>query len=218
MGSVVSTPTSELPNWQQRQLGQQDYDPIWEQMREFTQQRNDTTPDEIWYLEHPPVYTLGLNGKRHHVLNQTNIPLIPVDRGGQVTYHGPGQLVAYVLLDIDRRKLGIKDVVKLIEQAVIDYLAELNIQAARKPGAPGIYVDGAKIAALGLRVKKGCTYHGLSLNVDMDLSPFNDINPCGYEGMPVTQLADLLDKTPSMDQVIHDLHKHLAGQLGYNIA
>jgi lipoyl(octanoyl) transferase len=200
-----------------RELEICDYLPIWEEMRDFTQSRNDQSLDQIWYLQHPPVYTLGLNGKQQHLLKQTDIPVIPVDRGGQITYHGPGQLVVYLLIDLERQNIGVKDMVAGIEQAVIDYLKELGIWAGRKSGAPGIYVEGAKIAALGLRIKKGRSYHGLSLNVDMDLTPFSDINPCGYEGMPVTQLADLLgDKCPDITEVRSGLHDHLCQQLGYN--
>lgn len=212
-----ATGYAELLPWRQRVLAIEDYSQTWEAMREFTLQRNGETRDEIWYLQHPPVYTQGLNGKPQHVLDRGTIPLLQVDRGGQVTYHGPGQLVVYLLLDIQRRKLGIRDVVTAIEQAVLDYLAEREIRAERRPGAPGIYVDGAKIAALGLRVKKGRTYHGLSLNINMELEPFARINPCGYAGMPVTQLADLLPGTPpDLSQVITDIHPHLARQLGYN--
>jgi lipoyl(octanoyl) transferase len=188
-----------------RELEICDYLPIWEEMRDFTQSRNDQSLDQIWYLQHPPVYTLGLNGKQQHLLKQTDIPVIPVDRGGQITYHGPGQLVVYLLIDLERQNIGVKDMVAGIEQAVIDYLKELGIGAGRK------------IAALGLRIKKGRSYHGLSLNVDMDLTPFSDINPCGYEGMPVTQLADLLgDKCPDITEVRSGLHDHLCQQLGYN--
>lgn len=218
-----STTRIQLPTLQTalqtRDLGLCEYQPIWEEMRSYTEARDRSSADQIWYLQHPPVYTLGLNGKRHHLLNRTDIPVVPVDRGGQITYHGPGQLMAYLLIDINRLNIGIKDLVAAIEQAIIDYLLELGINAERKAGAPGIYVAGAKIAALGLRVKKGRTYHGLSFNVDMDLSPFADINPCGYEGMPVTQLADLLgDSCLSMAEVKSALHTHLCRQLGYNAA
>lgn len=160
-------------------------------MRDFTATRGPDTPDELWLLEHPPVFTLGQAGKREHLLNDIGIPVVPIDRGGQVTYHGPGQVVAYLLLDLKRRGYGVKELVRRMEQAVIDLLAEAGIRGERLAGAPGIYVDGAKIAALGLRVKGGCTYHGLALNVDMDLSPFQAINPCGYAGMAVTRLRDL---------------------------
>jgi lipoyl(octanoyl) transferase len=160
-------------------------------MQDFTARRTADTPDEIWLLEHPPVYTLGQAGRREHLIAETGIPVVPIDRGGQITYHGPGQVVAYVLVDLRRRGYGIRDLVTRLEQAVIDLLAAQGVAAARLGGAPGVYVDGAKIAALGLRVRHGCTYHGLALNVDMDLAPFAAINPCGYPGMRVTQCRDL---------------------------
>jgi len=198
-----------------------DYQLVWDKMRDYTVERTDSSPDQIWYLQHNPVYTLGLNGKQKHILNQNNIPLIAVDRGGQVTYHGPGQLIVYLLIDLNRKQIGIKQIVHAMEQAVIDYLKALDIIAERKVGAPGIYVNGAKIAALGLRIKKGCSYHGLALNVDMDLSPFSDINPCGYTDLPVTQIKDLLDpenthETPGIMDVKNKLHPHLCRYLSYN--
>lgn len=165
-------------------------------MKAFTAERNEDTQDQLWLLQHSPVYTLGLNGKTEHILNAGDIPVIQCDRGGQVTYHGPGQLVCYTLLDLHRRHLGVKQLVYLLEQSVIEVLQTYQIQAERKPGAPGIYVEGAKIAALGLRVRHGCCYHGLSLNIDMDLEPFSRINPCGYTGLATTQLRDL---APAMD-------------------
>jgi lipoyl(octanoyl) transferase len=174
-----------------RNLGRVEYEPIWRAMQAFTAQRTPDTPDEIWLLEHPPVYTQGQAGKPEHLIAATDIPVIPIDRGGQITYHGPGQIVAYVLVDLRRRGYGIRELVTRMEQAVIDLLAAKGISASRLAGAPGVYVDGAKIAALGLRVKHGCTYHGLALNVDMDLGPFAAINPCGYAGMRVTQCRDL---------------------------
>jgi lipoyl(octanoyl) transferase len=160
-------------------------------MQDFTAQRTSDTPDEIWLLEHPPVYTQGQAGKPEHLIAKTAIPVVPIDRGGQITYHGPGQVVAYVLVDLRRRGYGIRELVSRMEQAVIDLLAAQGVSAARLAGAPGVYVDGAKIAALGLRVKHGCTYHGLAFNVDMDLRPFAAINPCGYAGLRVTQCRDL---------------------------
>ena len=168
-----------------------EYAPTWRAMQDFTAQRTPDTPDEFWLLEHPPVYTQGQAGKAEHLIAETAIPVVPIDRGGQITYHGPGQVVAYVLVDLRRRGYGIRELVTRMEQAVIDVLAAHGVAAARLAGAPGVYVDGAKIAALGLRVKHGCTYHGLALNVDMDLVPFAAINPCGYEGMRVTQCRDL---------------------------
>lgn len=173
-----------------RNLGLQAYLPIWETMQTFTQQREATTPDEIWIVEHPPVYTQGLNGKPEHLLRTTDIPLIKSDRGGQITYHAPGQLVVYTLIDINRRKLNIREVVTLLENAMINSLAQYGILAVAKPEAPGVYVDGKKIGSVGLRVKKGCCYHGLSLNNNMDLSPFNAINTCGFAGLKVTSLAE----------------------------
>jgi lipoyl(octanoyl) transferase len=174
-----------------RRLGRVEYQRAYDRMREFSATRTATTPDELWLLEHPPVYTLGQAGKPQHLLRGNGIPVARVDRGGQVTYHGPGQVVAYVLLDLRRRGLTVKRLVGQLEQAVIDLLASHGVEGARRAGAPGVYVGGAKVAALGLRVRGGCTYHGLALNVDMDLAPFRDINPCGYEGLAVTQLADL---------------------------
>ena len=160
-------------------------------MQDFTAQRTADTPDELWLLEHPPVYTQGQAGKPEHLIAETTTPVVSIDRGGQITYHGPGQLVAYVLVDLRRRGYGIRELVTRMEQAVIDLLAAHGVVAERRAGAPGVYVDGAKIAALGLRVKHGCTYHGLAFNVDMDLGPFAAINPCGYAGMRVTQCRDL---------------------------
>lgn len=174
-----------------RLLGRVPYDRAYEDMRRFTATRNDSTPDELWLLEHPPVYTVGQAGRLEHLLRETSIPVERVDRGGQITFHGPGQLIAYALLDLRRRKLAVRQVVAALEQAVIDLLAGYRIAGERRPGAPGVYVAGAKIAALGLRVRSGCSYHGVALNVAMDLAPFGDINPCGYEGLAVTQLADL---------------------------
>jgi len=195
-----------------RQLGMQEYEPIWHQMQQFTADRNADTADEIWLLQHPPVFTQGLNGKPEHILNKGNIPVVEIDRGGQVTYHGPGQLVVYCLLDLKRNKLGVRQVVTALETAVIEYLAKQNIQAVARKDAPGVYVDGAKISALGLRVKRGCCYHGLSLNVDMDMTPFNQINPCGYKDLEVTQLKDI-GVHHSMADVEKDLLHHLINQL-----
>lgn len=180
-----------------RYLGKVEYEPTWRAMQAFTAQRTDDTPDEIWLLEHPPVYTQGQAGKPEHLIAATAIPVIPIDRGGQITYHGPGQIVAYVLVDLRRRGYGIRELVSRMEQAVIELLVQHGVVAARQPGAPGVYVDHAKIAALGLRVKHGCTYHGLALNVDMDLTPFTAINPCGYAGMRVTQCRDIGVRDPT---------------------
>jgi lipoyl(octanoyl) transferase len=174
-----------------RRLGRVAYERAYEDMRRITAARGPETPDELWLLEHPPVYTLGQAAKPEHLLRDNGIPVVRADRGGQVTYHGPGQVIAYALLDLRRRGLPVKRLVQLLEQAVIDLLAAQCVAGARRAGAPGVYVDGAKVAALGLRVRGGCTYHGLALNVAMDLAPFRDINPCGYEDLAVTQLADL---------------------------
>jgi len=172
-------------------LGPTDYAAAAQAMREFTEGRGADTPDEIWLCEHPPVYTQGLAGKAEHVLNPHGIPVVQTNRGGQVTYHGPGQIVAYPLVDLRRAGLGVREFVQRIEQAIIDTLAEWNIVALRRPGAPGVYVAGAKVAALGLRVRRGCTFHGLAFNVNMDLEPFRRINPCGFQGLEVTQVLDL---------------------------
>ncbi len=166
-----------------------EYVPTWQAMQRFTAGRTPATPDEIWLCEHPAVFTLGQAGKAEHLLSDIGVPLVKIDRGGQITYHGPGQLVAYLLLDLRRRQLKVRELVTCIEQALIDLLAEYGVNAERLGGAPGVYVGGAKIAALGLRIRNSCSYHGLSLNVDMDLAPYAAINPCGYAGMPVTQLS-----------------------------
>jgi lipoyl(octanoyl) transferase len=173
-----------------KHLGRVEYEPTWRAMQAFTAARTADTPDEFWVLEHLPVYTQGQAGKPEHLLHATTIPVVRIDRGGQITYHGPGQLVIYTLVDLRRRGYGIRDLVQRIEQAVINMLASLGVVGERISGAPGVYVGGAKIAALGLRVKHGCTYHGLALNVDMDLAPFLAINPCGLSGMAVTQCHD----------------------------
>jgi lipoyl(octanoyl) transferase len=174
-----------------RNLGLQNYESIWRDMQQFTQNRSPETMDEIWVVEHFPVYTLGLNGKREHLLNIGNIPVINSDRGGQVTYHGPGQLVIYTLLDIERLKINIRELVTLLEQAMIRTLAQQGIIAFSRADAPGVYVNDKKIGSIGLRIKKNCSYHGLSLNNDMDLHPFDHINTCGYSDLKVTQLTDL---------------------------
>lgn len=191
-----------------RRLGVVEYEPTWQAMRAFTDARGTTTADEVWLLQHPPVYTLGQAGKPEHLLRETPIPLVKIDRGGQITYHGPGQVVAYLLLDLHRRHLKVRELVQLMEQAVIDCLADYGIAAERKDKAPGVYVDGAKIAALGLRVRNGCSYHGLSLNVDMDLAPFSWINPCGYEGLRTIQIKDF-GITEDVDSVGERLLAHL---------
>ncbi|MBW7902023.1 MAG: lipoyl(octanoyl) transferase LipB [Rhodocyclaceae bacterium] len=195
-----------------RQLGLADYEPTWRAMIDFTAARTADTPDELWVVEHPPVFTLGQAGKPEHLLRDDGIPLVKIDRGGQITYHGPGQAVVYLLIDLSRRKIKVRELVNCIEQAVIDCLGEHGVVAARRDGAPGVYVGAAKVAALGLRIRNGCCYHGVSLNVDMDLSPFAAINPCGYAGMPVTQTKDLgILLTPP--QAAEALTRHLIAQL-----
>ena len=174
-----------------RDLGVVDYTETWQRMQQFTDNRDESTVDEIWLLEHPPVFTQGQAGKEEHLLFPGDIPVVKVDRGGQVTYHGPGQLVAYVLLDIKRRKIGVRELVTMIEQVIVGALAAHAVNAYARPDAPGVYVNEAKVASLGLRVRKGCTFHGLALNVAMDLSPFSRINPCGYAGMRMVQSSDL---------------------------
>ncbi|MBA4742507.1 MAG: lipoyl(octanoyl) transferase LipB [Azoarcus sp.] len=188
--------------------GRVEYEAAWEAMRAFTAARTPDTPDEIWLVEHPPVYTLGQAGRAEHLLRATDIPLVKTDRGGQITYHGPGQLVVYVLVDLARRGLKVRELVALMEQALIDCLAGYGITAERRAGAPGVYVGDAKIAALGLRVRQGRSYHGLALNVDMDLTPFAWINPCGYEGLATAQLADF-GVTDGLDAVGACLLAHL---------
>jgi len=180
-----------LPPITIRDLGLQDYQTVWQAMQDFTLQRNSDTPDELWIVEHPAVYTLGLNGKREHLLNTGDIPVIQSDRGGQVTYHAQGQVIIYTLLDIERLNLNIRQLVSLLEQTMIDTLAFYGIVAIAKADAPGVYVQGKKIGSIGIRIKNNCSYHGLSFNNDMDLTPFNFINPCGYKDLKVTQLRDL---------------------------
>ena len=202
-----------------RHLGRRDYLPTWQAMQTLTDTRTDATADEIWLLEHPPVFTLGRAGKTEHLLDTGDIPVVHIDRGGQVTYHGPGQLIVYLLLDLQRLNLGIRHLVDHIEQSLIAVLADYTITAHARRDAPGVYVGDSKIAALGLRVRRGGCYHGLSLNVDMDLEPFKRINPCGYPGMQVTQVRDLLSTwtggLPLQEQMARDLLPHLTGPLGY---
>lgn len=176
-----------------KEFGRQGYDSTYQAMRDFNEKRDASTVDEIWLMEHFPVYTLGLSDKTEHLLNTADIPVIKTDRGGQVTYHGPGQLIAYLLINLKRRPYTIKKLVSLIESSVIEYLRDLGLNPERKAGAPGVYINGEKIAALGVRVRKGCTYHGLALNIDMDLKPFDGINPCGYQGLVCTQLVNHIE-------------------------
>ncbi|EGR2609031.1 lipoyl(octanoyl) transferase LipB [Vibrio alginolyticus] len=172
-----------------KRLGRQDYEPVWKAMHEFTDQRTEETRDEVWLVEHNPVFTQGHAGKAEHLINTGDIPVVQSDRGGQVTYHGPGQLVAYFLINLRRKKIGVRDLVTTIENLVINTLKAYNIDSAARPDAPGVYVAGKKICSLGLRIRKGCSFHGLALNVNMDLTPFLRINPCGYEGMEMVQVS-----------------------------
>lgn len=174
-----------------RWLGRQDYHPIWQAMQEFTHNRTEETTDEIWLLEHNPVFTQGQNGKPEHVLNPGTIPIVQTDRGGQVTYHGPGQLMVYTLIDLRRKKIHVRELVTVLEQSVIDLLAEHNITAAAKSDAPGVYVDHKKIGSIGLRIRKGCSYHGIAFNVALDLEPFTRINPCGFTQLQMAQFSEL---------------------------
>lgn len=200
-----------------RQLGQVPYRSTWLQMQQFTEQRTAETPDELWLLEHPPTFTQGRAGKAEHLLNPGEIPVVPIDRGGQVTYHGPGQLVLYTLIDLSRRKIGVRALVTALEHSVIGLLQQYGIEAVARKDAPGVYVDGAKIAAVGLRIRKGCSFHGLSFNLDMELEPFSRINPCGYQGLTVTQLSALTELSDPAE-VQHPLIHHLIERLGYNRA
>lgn len=197
-----------------RRLEQQDYESCWQAMRHFTNHRDDTIPDEIWLLEHPPVFTQGQNGKPEHVLNPGDIPVIKVDRGGQVTYHGPGQLVAYTLIDLKRKKFNIRQLVTLLEKSIIHLLAEYNIEAKAKCDAPGVYVDNKKICSVGLRIRRGCSYHGLALNIAMNLEPFSRINPCGFSELKMTQLSELAGPQDIKETELK-LVDSLATNLGY---
>ena len=198
-----------------KSLGLVEYQPTWEAMKRFTAERTAHTPDEIWLVQHPPTYTQGLAGLPEHLLCPSDIPVVKIDRGGQITYHGPGQIVAYLLLDLRRWRLNVRDLVRLMEQAVVDLLAEYGVAAHGREDAPGVYVNDAKIASLGLKIKHGCCYHGLSLNVDMNLAPYTHINPCGYSGLRVTQCVELgitatLNELQAQltQNLIHGLQQH----------
>lgn len=197
-----------------RELGLQPYEPTWQAMQRFTNQRDAATGDEIWLLQHAPVFTQGQAGKAEHLLLPGDIPVVQVDRGGQVTYHGPGQLVAYLLLDVRRLNIGVRELVTRIEQSLVDLLAGYGIEAMAKPDAPGVYVDGAKIASLGLRIRNGRSFHGLALNVDMDLEPFGRINPCGHAGLAMTQMRDLIGPL-EFAEVSARLREQLVSHLDY---
>ncbi len=201
-----------LPALKVRELGCRPYLGTWQAMRAFTDQRSPEMPDELWLLEHPPVYTQGLAGKPEHVLEPGDIPVIQTDRGGQITYHGPGQLVAYPLLDLERLGLGVRTLVAKLETVIIELLAGLGVTGQRKQGAPGVFVDGAKIASIGMKVRRGCTFHGLAVNISMDLSPFARINPCGFAGLPMTRLSDVADD-PAGENDVGRVGRLLAGRL-----
>jgi lipoyl(octanoyl) transferase len=194
-------------------LGRAEYEPTWRAMQAFTEQRGPETPDEIWFLEHPPVFTLGMNAAPEHVLAPGDIPLVQIDRGGQVTYHGPGQLVVYPLIDMRRRALGVRELVVALENGIIAMLAARNIAALGRRDAPGIYVEGRKLASIGLRIRRGCSYHGLAFNVAMDLEPFRRINPCGFRGLEVTDLRTL-GVSLELRNVAELLAPHLLAALG----
>ena len=200
-----------------RQLGLRDYEPVWQAMQQFTDERDKNTIDEVWLVQHPAVFTLGEAGKHEHLLNTGDIPVLQVDRGGQVTYHAPGQLIAYLLLDIKRLDIGVRELVTRLENALIGVLSEYDIDAESRRDAPGVYVENKKIAALGLRVRRGRCFHGIALNVDMDLAPFARINPCGYEGLEITQIADLVDASQlSFEKTSQQFLSQLKQQLKYD--
>ena len=197
-----------------RHLGHQSYIPVWKAMQHYTDHRDDSSADELWLVEHDPVFTQGQAGKPEHLLMPGDIPVVPVDRGGQVTYHGPGQQVIYFLLDIERKKLGVRELVSGIENAIVDLLGDIDVEAYPRSDAPGVYVDGAKVCSIGLRIRKGKSFHGLALNVNMDLEPFSRINPCGYQGMEMTQLSALGGAT-ELAEVQPSLIGHLCHHLRY---
>ncbi len=197
-----------------RTLGLQDYLTTWQAMRQLTNNRNDNTIDELWLLEHPAVFTQGQNGKPEHILSSGTIPIIQADRGGQVTYHGPGQLIVYTLIDLKRKKLNVRTIVTLLEQSIVQLLADYHIQAQTKCEAPGVYVNDKKICSIGLRIRKGCAFHGLALNVAMDLDPFLQINPCGFPQLKMTQLVNL-NKAVNITTLSPKLVRHLTTNLGY---
>ena len=192
-----------------KEKGLQDYASTWQEMVSFTENRSDQTEDELWTLEHRSIFTQGLSGKPEHLLKESEIDVIQSDRGGQITYHGPGQLIVYCLIDIKRLGIGVKEMVRIIEKSIIDLLGDYSIPSHKIAGAPGVYVDGSKIAALGLKVKRGKTYHGLSLNVDMNLSPYKLINPCGFRDLNITQMSNLTDNKLELDKIKKQLTKHL---------
>lgn len=196
-------------------LGIKEYLPVFEAMKQFNQARDEQTEDELWLVQHPSVFTQGMAGKTEHLLHTSDIPVVQIDRGGQITYHGIGQLVVYTMIDFKRRKVSVRQLVSALENAIIATLSEYNIQAANDPKRPGVYVGEKKIASLGLRIKNGAVYHGLALNVDMDLSPFSHINPCGYAGLSMTQIADFVSPAPSVAEVSQKLCAHLIDKLAF---
>ena len=196
-----------------RSLGRRDYEPVWRDMQSFTDTRTPDTPDEIWFTEHSPVFTLGLNASREHVLAPGDIPIIQVDRGGQVTYHGPGQLMVYPLIDLKRAKLGVRDLVTALEQSVVDLMFDHGIDAVARTDAPGVYVNGVKIASVGLRIRRGASYHGMALNLDVELEPFSRINPCGFSDLEVSDLA-ALGISPDRDTLQQAVQDILLRRLG----
>lgn len=214
MTADQSRPARERAPLTFRWLDRRDYVPLWREMQRFTDQRDDGTPDELWFTEHPPVFTLGLAGDRDHLLAPGDIPVVHIDRGGQVTYHGPGQLMVYPLIDIRRARIGVRQLVCALETAVVRMVAAFGIRAAGKRDAPGVYVDGRKLASIGLRIRRGASFHGMALNVDMDLEPFGRINPCGYRGLEMTDLARL-GGPRDLDRVAELLREPLAEALGF---
>lgn len=212
------TPVSMMASIALHRLGRRPYGPVWQAMRTLTDERDAETPDQFWLVEHDPVFTQGQAGKPEHLLMPGDIPVVATDRGGQVTYHGPGQVVLYPLLDVRRARLGVRELVTALEQAVIALLAEHGVPAHARPDAPGVYVGEAKIASLGLRIRRGASFHGVALNVDGDLSPFSRINPCGYAGMAMTRLTDLVDDCPGVEAVGERLAECLARELGRELS
>lgn len=213
MKSAVAPHTLTL---QVNDLGHRPYEAVWEAMRAFTDERDAETRDQLWLVEHPPVFTQGQAGKPEHLLLPGDIPVVQTDRGGQVTYHGPGQLVAYPLVDLRRLGMGVRDLVTALEETLVALLASYGVEAYARPDAPGVYIAGDKVASLGLRVRRGCSFHGLALNVAMDLEPFRRINPCGYQGLQMTQLADQLTSAPDLAEVKDRLIGHFVQKIGYS--
>jgi lipoyl(octanoyl) transferase len=209
---AVRYPDKSGPVLAIRSLGLRDYEPVWRSMQQFTETRGPDTPDELWFTEHPPVFTLGLNASREHLLAPGDIPVVQVDRGGQVTYHGPGQLMIYPLVDLKRAALGLRALVTALEQSVVDLASDFDIRASSKPDAPGVYVDGRKLASVGLRIRRGASYHGMALNVDVDLEPFSRINPCGFEGLEMTDLRRL-DVREELPAIAVRMQKHFLERL-----